>query len=70
MKAKGYWVHQNSIDVFYQVLKVYRINPHYVKVKYQCWNKGFGTGQPWLCSDILNAKVMIKDLKNWRRYEV
>lgn len=70
MKSVGNWIHQNSMDVFYEVLKVYNVHPDYVKVKYRCWNKG-QCGEPWLLSwNTYKAKVMKKDLVNWRRYEV
>jgi hypothetical protein len=70
MKTKGFWIHKNSMDVFYQVLKVYDIHPEYIKVKYRCWNKG-QCGVPYLLDGLyyFKAKVMKDDLKNWRRYD-
>jgi hypothetical protein len=57
------------MDIYYEVLKVYDVNPRYVKVKYNCWNiNEFGEpfqtpGNPY------RAKVYKEDFVNWRRYE-
>lgn len=69
MKTKGFWIHKNSMDIVYEVLKVYDIHADYIKVKYRCWNKGQGT-KAWLLDGMyFNGKVMKNDLKNWRPHE-
>jgi len=69
MKTKGFWIHCYSMDVVYEVLKVYDVHEDYLKVKYRCWNKGQGT-MSWLIDGLyFNGKVMKKDLDKWRRHE-
>lgn len=68
MFSKGNWIHARSMDVFYEVLKVYDVHPDYIKVKYRCWNIN-QFGQPFcLWVDPIRAKVMKKDRPYWRRY--
>lgn len=68
MKGKGFWVHENSMDMFVEVLAVYDVHPDYIKTKFRCWNKGY-TGQPWMMlPKIFRGKVLKKDLPKWRRY--
>lgn len=70
MFSKGPWIHKNSMDVFYDVLKVYDVHPDYIKVKFQCWNKG-QCGQPWLLTTkTFRAKIMKSERTNWSRYVV
>lgn len=68
MKTKGYWIHRHSMDIFYEVLKVYNVHKDYIKVKYNCWNIN-QFGEPHMTpGNPYRAKVMKKDLANWRRY--
>ena len=68
MKARGYWIHKNSMDIFYEVLSVYNIHSEYVKVKYNCWNIN-EFGQPHTTpGNPYKATVFKKDLVDWRRY--
>lgn len=67
---KGYYKHINGRDMFIDVLASYDVNPEYIKIKFQCYNVG-EFSQPWLMtSKVFKAKVMKKDLKNWRPYNV
>ncbi len=68
MFSKGYWIHKNSMDVFYEILRLYDVHPDYIKVKYRCWNKG-QMGVPFLLPGTYKSKVMKGDRMNWSRYQ-
>jgi tetraacyldisaccharide-1-P 4'-kinase len=68
MFSKGNWVHKNSMDIFYEALKVYNVHKDYVKVKYNSWNIN-EFGQPFIVpGGPYRSKVMKKDKTNWRQY--
>ena len=41
-------VHDNAMDVFFEVIKTTYRGPKYKKIKGRWWNIGF-SGRPWLC---------------------
>ena len=67
MFGRGYWVHDNCMDVFIDVLKVQYKGPTYTKLKVNWMNKGF-TNKPWFIYGTETIKIRREGYKNWQRY--
>lgn len=47
MTHRGVWMHENSLDICFEVLRVQFMNHKKVIVKAICWNLGY-SGNPWI----------------------
>jgi hypothetical protein len=68
MTPNSFWVHKEFKDVMCEVLRVYRVNPRYMKVKVRWWNRGF-TGNPWIIDyKPQTLKIPYQTVKDWYPY--
>lgn len=66
--TKGKWVHENSMDVFIEILEAPVKGPDYIKLKILWWNRG-QCGIPY-CTGVCDViKINNKDLPKWKPYQ-
>lgn len=66
MINKGFWMHENSMDVFIEIISIkYRDNKR-MKFKGRYWNLGY-SGTPWLISIDLNFTILTEDFTKWKK---
>lgn len=74
MRSFDLYKHENCTDVAIMPLKIYRVNPEYIKVKLR-WFSVHGNQlsksiPPFDLGVTETHKINIKDLAKWRLYEV
>lgn len=58
-----FYVHEQSMDVFVEVLKVVYSGPRYMKIKVLWWNYGYDGTNPWCLSH--HPQTIKVDNKKW-----
>lgn len=66
LDRSGFYVHEKSMDVFYEIFPVYK-GPKYIKIKYYTWNKN-EFGEPFkLFPYPMKAKIMKSEWSKWKK---
>jgi len=65
--TKGYYRHNNSLDVFFEVIKVQYVDHKRAKLRGRWWNLGW-VGEPFLVypGNPVTVEIKKEEFRNWK----